>query len=723
MSFCEIKTRSMARIEIPVQFSRLRDIAYNVWWSWSARAQSVFQMIDQTHWLHYRSPIETLIDLEPERWYFLQNDAKFVEAYRELVEEFDSYMMPERPTWFDRQYPDSPGPIAYFSTEYGWHESLQSYSGGLGILSGDHSKSASDLGLPFVGIGLMYRRGYFRQTIDAEGQQQHFYPNYDVYRLPLLPVLDDRGNELRESVELAGRRVSFRVWRASVGRVPVLLLDCDIPANHPADRAITSILYVSGREMRLCQEIVLGIGGVKVLRALGIEPSVWHMNEGHSALLSLERIAEARAAGAPNLDAALEQTAKTAVFTTHTPVPAGNESFDGGMVRNYLTDWAGAAGVDLDELLPLGSPDTEKQDPTFNMTALGIRTSCRANGVSRLHGDVAHDMWKHLIGDRKVEYVTNGVHLPTWIGKEIRDVLRKHLGPKFVDDLLDPGFPAAVEAIPEREIWDAHCAQKRDLISLARELVLSQFSRHGRSPEELHSLDTLFDPGALLIGFARRFATYKRPDLLLRDLEQIKTIARDADRPVQFMFAGKAHPADRPGQDLIRRIFQASLSPELAGRLLFLENYDMRIGRGMVQGVDVWLNNPRRPMEASGTSGMKAAMNGGLNCSVNDGWWCEGYDPSHGWVIGTEQTGDEQSQDQHDSADLYRVFREEIIPCFYDRDPSGLPVQWARRMKRAIGTLSPQFSTERMVSDYTRKFYVQTADEDARPKALAETQD
>jgi len=708
MTVPQIKTKPLAKIELPVQFSRLRDIAYNMWWSWSPSAQTLFETIEPTHWLHYRNPIEVLIDLDPQRWHFLQNDVSFIRAYRALVEEFDNYMAPEEPTWFEQKFPEENGPIVYFSTEYGWHESLQSYSGGLGILSGDHSKSASNLGLPFVGVGLMYRRGYFHQTVDADGLQQHFYPNYDVHRLPLLPVLDLLGQELRVPIELPGRQVNLRVWKVNVGRVPVLLLDCDLPANHPADRSITSILYIRGREMRLCQEIVLGIGGARVLKALGITPRVWHMNEGHSALLGVQRIADAMRRDELSFDDARAEMMANTVFTTHTPVPAGNESFDGELIRRYFNDWTQQLGGNLERLLDLGRTPGQNGD-SFNLTTLALRTSAHANGVSELHGHVAKEMWRPVLEPQggKMDYITNGVHLPTWMGREMGYLLKRHFGRDVADHVLDPDFADAVLAIPDDEFWEAHAAQKRRLVRLVRERVLAQLSRHGRSPDELYQLDQLLDPGMLLVGFARRFATYKRADLLLSDLERMKAIVSDSERPVQFLFAGKAHPADRPGQDLIRRIFNASRSPELQSRVLFLENYDIRVGRGMVQGVDVWLNNPRRPMEASGTSGMKAAMNGALNCSVLDGWWCEGYDPSHGWAIGEgHQDIDQASQDHQDADSLYRVFQDEIIPCYYERNERGLSECWIQRMKLAVGLLTPRFSTARMLREYTERYYI-----------------
>jgi starch phosphorylase len=705
----EIRRRPAGELEIPELFFRLKDIVYNLWWTWSPEAHRLFDRLSPAAWRHYRNPIDVLIDLGAERWRALQDDDEFGRLYHSVVEQFDAYLSPPEPTWFERRHGDyGGGPFVYFCTEFGWHECLQIYSGGLGVLAGDHCKSASDLGLPFVGVGLMYKHGYFRQSIDAEGFQQHFYPDYDLHRLPLLPVVGETRKELYVHVDLPGRSVHLRVWCAQVGRVPVLLLDADLPINHPADRPITSVLYVRGREMRLCQEIVLGIGGARALEALGISPGVWHINEGHSALLALHRTQRRLEHRPGPLDEALRRVASDTLFTTHTPVPAGNESFDTALIRKYFTGWAEQAGVGLDELLALGRAGDD--DEQFNLTALAIRTSARTNGVSELHGKVANDMWRPLLDEAslpRIEHVTNGIHTPTWLGPEVRRVLRKHLGPKFDDPTPGADFERGVEATPNHELWAAHGAQKQRLIQLLREKTLQQFARHGRSPDELREVDRLLDPDALTIGFARRFATYKRADLLLRDTERLRGLLAGPERPVQIIFAGKAHPADRPGQDLIRRIHQASFSKELRGQLVFVESYDMRIARHLVQGVDLWLNTPRRPHEASGTSGMKAAANGVLNCSILDGWWCEGHDAGHGWAIGSaEARDDEAAQDAEDSDALHRVLVDEIVPTYYERDEHGLPGNWIRRMKRAIGLLLPRFSTARMVREYVERYYL-----------------
>jgi starch phosphorylase len=711
MQFPEIRTVPAADMEIPTEVSRLYDLAYNLWWTWQPAAQGLFSTIDPVRWAHDHNPVELLINVEPQRWESLLVDDHFLASYHAVVQKFDGYLNDTDERWFRRAYPAyDGGPVAYFCSEYGWHESLGIYSGGLGILAGDHCKAASDLGIPFVGIGLMYRRGYFRQTIDADGHQQHLYADYDVRRLPVLPVTHPNGRRVRVAVELPGRRVRLRIWKATVGRVPVLLLDSDCPDNDPGDRPITAILYVRGREMRLCQEIVLGEGGVLALRALGIEPSVWHMNEGHSAFLSLQRIRDAIARHDMPFEEARAWIRKKAVFTTHTPVPAGNEVFDAQLIRKYLSGQAVECRISGDDLLALGRAREENHD-AFNMTALAIRTSRTTNGVSKLHGGVANAMWRHLwpdsAPDPRVGYVTNGVHVPTWMGPEVAAVLRNRIGSRFEQELLESDFEAGVKAIPDAEIWAAHGAQKRRLLLFARRRLMEQFARHGRSPEELRAIQELLDPDIMTVGFARRFATYKRAALVFRDLDRLREILTSGDRPVQLVFAGKAHPADRPGQGLIQRIFQATAAPEFQGRVVFLENYNIQIARHLVQGVDLWLNTPRRPLEASGTSGMKAAINGGLNLSVLDGWWCEGYDPAHGWVVGeAREYDDAEVQDREDAGSLYRVLSEEIVPCYYSRDgDSGLPGPWIERMKCAMGTLTPRFSASRLLRDYTMEYY------------------
>ncbi len=713
MKLPEIRTLPAVPMDIPPEVSRLYDIAYNLWWTWSPQAHMLFSSLDPARWIRHRNAVEQLLNMDAHRWEPLLLNESFMSAYHAVAEAFDRYIESAAEAWFPRTFPEyAGGPIAYFSTEYGWHECLGIYAGGLGVLSGDHTKSASDLALPFVGVGLLYRRGYFRQTVDADGDQQHYYPDYDPLRLPILPVVGPGGSEIRVPVELPGRTVRLRIWKVAVGRVPVLLLDSDVRENDAADRPITSILYVRGREMRLCQEIVLGIGGARALAALGIEPAVWHVNEGHSGLVVLERLRPLLEKERLGLAEAADRISRNAVFTTHTPVPEGNETFEADLVRRYLAPWAERCGVALEELLTLARSVPGEHGGDFNLTALALRTSRYANGVSRMHGRVAAAMWRHLWPDRAEEdvpigHVTNGVHLPTWLGPEIGEVLARHLGRDFEQRLLDAGFEEAVMAVPDEELWAAHEAQKRRLVTLTRERLLQQLARHGQPPGELREVATVLDPAWLTLGFARRFATYKRANLIFHDPAELRAILGDPARPVQIVFAGKAHPADDDGQDLVRRIFQASRSADFRGRVVFLEDYDMRVARFLVQGADAWLNTPRRPQEASGTSGMKAAVNGCLHLSVYDGWWCEGYDPSHGWLIGPRvETPGPAGSDEEDARHLYRLLREDVVPCYYRRDESGLPREWIGRMKRAIAKLAPRFSASRMAREYAVKAYL-----------------
>jgi starch phosphorylase len=698
------RTLQVADIELPPEMERLRDLAYDLWWSWSPQATRLFTWIDPDHWRRYHNPIQLLINVEPHHWSRLLADPEFRRTYEAVVQSLDAYRA--QPRWFEQTVGTLKGPIAYFSMEFGLHESLGVYSGGLGVLSGDHCKAASDLGVPLVGVGLLYRSGYFRQTVDADGFQQHIYPDYDFARLPVLPVEAPGGGVLTVPIDLPGRIVQAAVWKAQVGRVPVLMLDTDIPLNDPADRPITGVLYVRGREMRLSQEIVLGVGGVRALRALGVWPSVWHMNEGHVAFLGLERAREKVLRG-DGLADALEATAKNTVFTTHTPVPAGNETFDRDLVKRYLGPWTQEVGCDPEAALVLGT-----DNGSFNLTVLAIRLSSAVNGVSRLHGQVASAMWRHLWPGKPEEPVgsiTNGVHTESWIGPEMRSLYAHHLDPEWEQHLIDPEVWTRVQSIPDAALWAAHRSQKERLIRFVRERVRVQSARHGRSPDELRGLEAFFDPRALTIGFARRFATYKRAVLVLADIERVRRLLNDPDRPVQMVFAGKAHPADREGQDFIRRLFLLTQT-EFRGKIVFIEDYDMEVGRMMVQGCDVWLNTPRRPQEASGTSGQKCPINGGINLSILDGWWVEGYRGDNGWAIGEAKGGlTAEEQDGEDAGALYRLLEQEVVPLFFDKDQDGLRRGWIGRMKNSIASVVPNFSAHRMVRDYVEKSYVPAA--------------
>jgi starch phosphorylase len=717
----EISTLQIADIDLPPAVERLRDLAYDLWWSFNPKASRLFAWIDPEHWRRYHNPVELLINVDPHMWVPLLQDPEFLEAYRQAVESLDASRSAHR--FMDEAPGFLPGPVAYFSMEFGLHESLGMYSGGLGVLAGDHCKAAADLGVPLIGVGLLYRSGYFRQTVDADGFQQHIYPDYDFARLPVRPVQAPGGGPLTVPVDLPGRVVHALVWVARVGGVHVFFLDTDIPLNDPADRAITGLLYVRGREMRLAQEIVLGVGGVRAIRALGIKPTVWHMNEGHVAMLTLERVRERVMRGEDFQDACVA-VRKNTVFTTHTPVPAGNEVFSMDLVKQHLEPWSRDTGVPADEVTAMGA-----HEGMFNLTTLSIRLSSSTNGVSELHGRVSSDMWRHLWpkeAEAPIFAITNGVHTETWIGPEMRTYLARELDADWGSLLLDPAAWDRLRQASDEGLLSARRAQKERLVRYVRERVRKQSAREGYGPADLRRLETLLDPAALTIGFARRFATYKRAVLLLRDPERAKALLLDPLRPVQLIFAGKAHPADRAGQEYIRQLAALSRG-ELAGRIVFLEDYDIAMARMLVQGVDVWLNTPRKPLEASGTSGQKAAINGALNLSIADGWWAEGFSGDNGFVIdggeattvASSESGEDASegtapldagrleelQDDLDAQALYRELETRVIPYFYGGPTPGASAEWIRMMKESVATIAPRFSARRMVRDYAVRVY------------------
>ena len=708
-----------ASFPLPPRLEGLRRLAYNLHWAWNPKTRNLWSLIDRTAWNRYRNPVPVISG--PTEWSRLLDDEKFLAEYQDVLTEFDHYMANGSGHWFQRRHGDQlDGPIAYFCAEYGVHESLGIYSGGLGVLAGDHMKSASDMALPFVGVGLLYRKGYFRQSIDADGHQEHNYPDYDLSRLPLARVQDKNGVPLNVTIELPGRDLSIAVWLAQVGRVPVLLLDTDNVENAVEDRPITHILYVRGREMRLHQELVLGIGGVRAIRALGLAPAVWHLNEGHSAFLLAERARELVAEGA-TLDEAWPQVRRNSVFTIHTPVSAGNERFEADLVRRVAGRILDTGKVPVEQVLELGL-GTDGDRGQFDMTAFSLRLTNGANAVSKLHAVTANATWRSVI-DTEILAVTNGVHGPTWVGSPVDELLARYLDADL--HTLDAGsrqdrFWDRLGRIPTGELWEAHLRQKRELALFVHGRLRSQFARHGESPSVLAEVESVLDPGVLTIGFARRFATYKRAGLLFSDMDRLADLLWHEERPVQVIFAGKAHPADRPGQKVIQEIFQHSRSPKLRGRVFILEDYDMRVGRFLVQGVDTWLNNPRRPLEASGTSGMKAAQNGVPNISVLDGWWDEGYERDNGWAIGgRDADADESAQDWSDAQDLYRLLEDELVPAYYERDKAGIPVRWVETMRRAMATSLWAFSTTRMLQEYTESLYLPAAGVEI-PAAVAE---
>ena len=705
----DIPTLPPQGVRLPPQLDGLNRLAYNHYWMWHPRVRVLFRRIDVGSWLRYRNPVP-LVQVQRD-WSEILDDVDLMAEYRTLLDGFDRYMENGAGHWFEREHGTKlDGPVAYFCAEYGLHESLGIYSGGLGVLAGDHLKAASDMAIPFVGVGLFYRHGYFRQTIDADGHQEHAYPDYDPRLLPVKRVAGEDGGPLRVGVELPGRTIWCAVWLAEVGRVPLLLLDTDIPDNDEADRPITHILYVRGREMRLHQEMVLGVGGTRALRALGIEPRAWHLNEGHSAFMLVERTRELLVSGM-SMDEALERVKSNAVFTIHTPVSAGNERFDANLVRRLAAPLVADSGLDLERIVERGR-GTDNDAGQFDMTAFSLRTTNGANAVSHLHAQTANATWSGVIA-QPILGITNGVHPPSWIGGPAR-ALDETLGADL--DNLDEVKPFwdDIAKLPDAQLWDAHRRQKLELAYFCRRRLQSQFARHGEAPMVLEELSEALDPDVLTIGFARRFATYKRASLIFSDEERLARILLNGERPVQIVFAGKAHPADRPGQRVIQDIFTRSRSPKFATRVFVLEDYDIRVGRYLVSGVDVWLNNPRRPLEASGTSGMKAAMNGIINCSVLDGWWDEGYDGTNGWAIGRRETNpDEGAQDWADAQDLYRLLETEIVPRYYERDANGLPPRWLEMMKASMATTVWQFSTSRMLQEYVEQLYLPAAENGA----------
>ncbi|MGQ0552947.1 MAG: alpha-glucan family phosphorylase [Planctomycetota bacterium] len=668
--------------DVPEPLHRLLDLAYNLWWTWHREARQLFERIDPDLWSRYRNPVRLLLLARRQRLAELSGDAAFLAEMQRVLQRFDAQT---------RAPVGKQAPVAYVSAEYALSESLPIYSGGLGVLSGDHLKEAADMGLPLLGIGLFYRRGYFEQIVDADGHQQHHYPDLDAMRLPMLRVRGADGRTLRVKVEMGAREVSLRVWVTFVGHVPLLLLDSFTTHNAPEDRYITSQLYVRGREMRLEQEVVLGRGAVAVLEALGIAPRVWHMNEGHSAFLALENLRRlGRAAGAPReLRESVAAVRAQHVFTTHTPVPAGNETFDTGLVRPFLGATARDLGVDVDSLIALG--DAGQAFPAgFNLTALALRLSRRSNGVSKLHARVSGEMWP----GHEISAITNGVHMPSWLGREMQLVLR-------CTDGEDPGQLATrAAALEDGALWAAHVAQKHRLMRFVRVRALRQAARHGQAPAALRRIETLLNASALTLGFARRFAPYKRADLLFQDSARLERLLCDPTRPVQLLIAGKAHPADRPGQEIIRRIWELAGSDRLRGRIVFAEDYDLATARLMVRGVDAWLNTPTWPLEASGTSGMKAVANGVIHVSVPDGWWAEAHAPGLGFSLGEERPPEER-----DGALLLDLIEKQLVPLFYERGADGLPRGWIAVMRASMAAFLGQFSSRRMLREYAAQLY------------------
>ena len=699
--------------QLPKRIGRINEIANNLWWSWNTDFLRLFKVIDIDLWERCnKNPVKFLKAVAQEKLEAASKDVQFLKEYDKVVADFDGYMNSKN-TWFSAKYPDNKTDlIAYFSAEYGLDQTIAIYSGGLGILSGDHLKSASDLGIPLVAVGLLYKNGYFNQRIDKYGMQQAEYRDLDLYDLPINPVKDVDGNDLMIYIKFPRRRIYLKVWEINVGRIKLYLMDSDIDLNNDEDRDTTARLYGGDQEMRIRQEIILGMGGVNLLRRLGLNPTIYHMNEGHSAFLNLEVIKNIIKEKQVSFEVARDIASSKTVFTTHTPVPAGNDIFPIGLVEKYFKDFWPRLGLSREEFLKLGMKPQEGLDSGFNMGIFALKIAGKKNGVSKLHGEVSRelfsDVWPHIApSESPITYVTNGVHTCTWLAPKLKDLYNKYLIPYWQDNIHEEYVWEKIKTIPDDKLWKVHMDRKAKLIALVKENVTRRLRREGVSYDEIVEATSKLNPEALTIGFARRFATYKRATLIFKDLERITQILNDENKPVQLIFAGKAHPADREGADLIKYIHEISMKPQFKGKIFILENYNIEISRYMVSGVDIWLNNPRRPMEASGTSGQKASVNGVVNFSVLDGWWAEGYNQKNGWSIGTnKEYSSYEEQDRADSESIYYTLENKIIPTYYNKDKDGISKGWMELMKNSIMSTGGKYSTARMLVDYTNQLYM-----------------
>ncbi|MCB9457267.1 MAG: alpha-glucan family phosphorylase [Anaerolineaceae bacterium] len=711
--------KPVARINVvpalPESLRRLQELAYNLRWAWDHDTIALFRRLDRDLWeATGRNPVWMLGLVSQERLNAASDDPAFMAHLDAVAESFDAYMS-ESHTWYNIHYGQEERPvIAYFSTEFGLTECLQNYSGGLGVLSGDHLKSASDLGLPLVGVGLLYQEGYFHQYLNADGYQQESYPINDYANLPVTLQRKADGTPITISVPMPGRELYALIWKVQVGRIPLFLLDSNTALNtREEDRNLTDRLYGGDRRTRIRQEILMGIGGIRALEALGLRPSICHMNEGHSAFLGLERIRQVMEEHKLSFDQARKITSASHIFTTHTPVPAGLERFGFDLIDEHFTNYYKSLGLNRDQFIDLGREDMGDYQ-LFSMPVLALNLSGGANGVARLHGVVSRHLWNWMYpnvpeNEIPVDSVTNGIHTQTWISREMGTLLDRYLDPSWRNEDARPEIWEAIDQVPDSELWRTHERRRERLVAFTRRRLRSQLENRGAPQHEIEAADEVLNPDALTIGFARRFATYKRATLLFRDLERLKKIVSNSETPVQIIFAGKAHPHDTGGKELIRQIVNIARGEDFRHSIVFLENYDMSIARMMVQGVDVWLNTPQRPKEASGTSGMKVIYNGGLNCSILDGWWAEGYSPELGWAIGNGEEYPEhelERQNYIESEALYNILEKDIIPLFYERGRDGLPREWIGKMKNSMQKLAPYFNTHRMIEEYTDKFYI-----------------
>ena len=703
--------------QLPKRVGELLDIANNLWWSWNSEFLRLFKEIDSDLWETVgKNPVKFLKLVSQDKLEDIAKDEELLAKYDEVVNHFNSYMQTKE-TWFSKNYPNNANDlIAYFSAEYGIDEIIPIYSGGLGILSGDHLKSASDLGLPFVAVGLLYKNGYFNQKIDGYGTQKTEYTNIDLDNLPILPVKDENGEDLIIDVDFPDRKLYLKIWKIVVGRISLYLMDSDIDKNIAEDRVVTLRLYGGDQEMRIRQEIVLGMAGIKLLKRLGLKPSVYHMNEGHSAFLTLEVIKDAMEEKQVSFEVAKSMCSAKTVFTTHTPVPAGNDIFPIELMDKYFSNFWPKLGISREDFLRLGMKNSQGLEQGFNMGMLALRIAGKKNGVSKLHGAVSRrlfsDVWPNIAPDESpIEYVTNGIHTCSWLAPSMKKLFNQYLKPYWQDNIQDDETWNDIKNIPNKELWDTHTDRKKKLCALVKSNITTRLKSSGYNYEEINEIVSKLNPNALTIGFARRFATYKRATLIFRDLERLTQLLNNPERPVQLIFAGKAHPADKEGQDLIKYIHEVSMKPQFKGKIFLLENYNIAMSRYLISGVDVWLNNPRRPMEASGTSGQKASVNGVINFSVLDGWWAEGYNQKNGWTIGdnTEYQSYEE-QDIADSESLYNTLENKIIPLYYEnKKEDGVSDKWMEMFKNSIISTGGKYSTSRMVIDYTRDYYMELA--------------
>ena len=699
--------------QLPKEISKLSEIANNLWWSWNTEYLRLFKKIDKDLWESIgKNPVKFLKLVSQEKLEKVSKDQKFLEEYNVIANNYENYINSKN-TWFSKNYPKNENNlIAYFSAEYGLDETIPIYSGGLGILSGDHLKSASDLGLPFVAVGMLYKEGYFIQKLNKYGEQENNYIKADLNNLPIEAVKDSEGKDLKITVDYPERKLYLKVWKINVGRIKLYLMDSDIEENSEEDRKVTLQLYGGDQEMRIKQEIVLGMGGVKLLKTLGLNPTVYHMNEGHSSFLTLELIKDLMEEKKISFDMAKDITTSKTVFTTHTPVPAGNDIFPLNLIEKYFKYFWPKLGLNREEFLKLGMKPTEKLENGFNMGILALRNAGKKNGVSKLHGAVSRELfgevWPNIAANESpIGYVTNGIHTCSWLAQNLKELYNEYLIPYWQDNMHKDEVWKQIKDIPNERLWEEHQARKEKMLKMVKQNTTERLKRVGVSYEEIKEITSKLNPNALTIGFARRFATYKRATLIFKDIERITQILNDSEKPVQLIFAGKAHPLDKAGQDLIKYINELAMKPQFKGKIFVLENYNIGMSRYLISGCDVWLNNPRRPMEASGTSGQKASVNGVINFSVLDGWWAEGYDQTNGWTIGTnaEFTSYEE-QDLADSESLYNTLENKIVPLYYENRKDNLPVNWIEIMKNSIITTGGKYSTQRMVIDYTNNMYI-----------------